>query len=126
NGEKFSTAHPALNSDGTKRFFVPDRPESIGETDIFYVPMHQDGSLGDIVTLGNTINTIGRESFPYLTSEEELYFSSDGHYGLGGYDVFYSIMDGANNYKAPINVGSPINSTADDVCFVIEDHKGYM
>ena len=72
------------------------------------------------------VNTKGRESFPYVSREYELYFSSDGHFGLGGYDVFYLNLIA----KEPqlINVGKPINSEKDDYAFSINSisKKGYF
>ncbi|WP_411029851.1 OmpA family protein [Spongiimicrobium sp. 3-5] len=123
NGDNYSTAHPALGTRENELYFVSDRPGSLGQTDIFKVPISSSGSLGKVVNLGAGINTRGRESFPYITEENELYFSSDGHYGLGGYDVFYTQLGGDGSL---INVGKPINSDADDVAFVIKNKKGYV
>lgn len=125
NNDNYSTAHPALNAAEDKLFFASDRPQSLGLTDIFVVNINADGSLGSPLNLGPTINTKGRESFPFITPENELYFSSDGHFGLGGYDVFYAKMKG-NSFGNLINVGSPINSSFDDFAFVINDKKGYI
>ncbi|WP_408023864.1 OmpA family protein [Tenacibaculum sediminilitoris] len=125
NNDYFSTAHPALNKENTRLYFVSNRPESIGQTDIFYVPIHNNGTLGKVETIANGINTEGRESFPFITENNELYFSSDGHYGLGGYDVFYSKIY-EDSFGSPLNVGTPINSAFDDVSFAIKKHKGYI
>jgi len=126
NGDNYSTAHPALNPSEDKLYFVSDVPQTIGQTDIFMATINKDGSLGKPVNLGEKINTKGRESFPYITKDNELYFSSDGHYGLGGYDVFYVKLKG-NGYKGSlINVGKPINSSYDDFAFVIDHHKGFV
>src|SRR5690606_35018841 len=83
NGVDFSTAHPSLNAAGTKLYFVSDRPGGFGETDIYVVDISADGSFGEPKNLGIKINTPGRESFPFITPDNELYFSSDGHFGLG-------------------------------------------
>ena len=126
NGDNYSTAHPALNPSEDKLYFVSDVPQTIGQTDIFMATINKDGSLGKPVNLGKKINTKGRESFPFITKDNELYFSSDGHYGLGGYDVFYVKLKG-NGYKGSlINVGKPINSSYDDFAFVIDNHKGFV
>ncbi|MEE3998742.1 OmpA family protein [Tenacibaculum sp. FZY0031] len=124
NSDHFSTAHPALTKNNTRLYFVSDRPGSIGQTDIFYVPIHSDGTLGKVEAIKN-INTPGRESFPFITENDELYFSSDGHYGFGGYDVFYSKIY-KDDFGKPINVGSPINTAYDDISFAIKNHKGYI
>ena len=127
NGDNYSTAHPVLNSTGDKLYFVSDRPESLGATDIFMADIHSDGSLGRVENLGNKINTLGRESFPFISDRNELYFSSDGHFGLGGYDVFYTQLN-KKGHGSLINVGKPINSELDDVTFAINTvtHKGFI
>lgn len=126
NGDNYSTAHPALSVDERVLYFASDMPQSLGQTDLFMVSINTDGSLGQVTNLGEKINTEGRESFPYITEEDELYFSSDGHYGLGGYDVFYSKINDNKTFGDLINVGEPINSPFDDVAFVIRKHKGYI
>lgn len=128
NAEGFSTAHPALSVGEDKLFFVSDRPGSIGATDIFVAEIHQDGTFGSAENLGDKVNTTGRESFPFITERNELYFSSDGHFGLGGYDVFYVQLEGIHPSGGLINVGKPMNSEMDDVAFSIntQTHKGFM
>ncbi len=126
NGDNYSTAHPALSSMEDKLYFVSDMPGTVGQTDLFMVPINQDGTLGKPVNLGEKINTKGRESFPYITKDNELYFSSDGHFGLGGYDVFYVKLEGNGYSGSLLNVGKPINSPFDDIAFVIDNHKGYI
>ena len=117
NGNNFSNAHPALSPDEKKLFFVSNMPGSLGETDIYVVDIHTNGTLGKATNLGTTINTQGRESFPFVSEDSELYFSSDGHFGLGGYDVFY--VDLASNTNLLLNVGTPINSSQDDFAFSV-------
>lgn len=126
NGENYSTAHPALSPLEDKLYFVSNMPQSLGLTDLFVVNLYDDGSLGAPINLGEKINTKGRESFPYVTKENELYFSSDGHYGLGGYDVFYAKLKGDGFTGNLINVGEPVNSASDDFAFIIKNKKGYM
>ena len=126
NGDNYSTAHPALNITGDKLYFVSDMPQTLGQTDIFSVTIHNDGTLGKPVNLGEKVNTKGRESFPFVTKDNELYFSSDGHFGLGGYDVFYLQIKGGGYSGSLLNVGKPINSAFDDFAFVIDNHKGFV
>ena len=126
NGEDFSTAHPVLDPEGNSLYFVSDRPGSLGETDIYRVPMDGDGSFGTVENLGPSINTKGRESFPFISKDNELYFASDGHYGLGGYDIFYARIKEDGTFGTLLNVGRPINSPSDDVSFVIRDSLGYI
>ena len=126
NGDHYSTAHPVLNSKEDRLYFVSDRPESVGATDIFYAEIKEDGSLGQVSNAGKAINTTGRESFPFITDRDELYFSSDGHFGLGGYDVFYIQLSDDDNFSKRnlLNVGKPINSAMDDIAFSINTDTG--
>ena len=126
NNDSYSTAHPALSPDEKILYFVSDMPGSMGGTDLFKVVINPDGSLGRVSNLGESINTVGRESFPYVTKDNELYFSSDGHFGLGGYDVFYTPISKDLNNANLLNVGAPINSQYDDIAFMIDEGKGYI
>ncbi|WP_335967246.1 OmpA family protein [Galbibacter sp. PAP.153] len=130
NGDTYSTAHPVLSPAEDKLYFVSNRPEAIGATDIFYAAIKADGSLGRVENMGKTINTYGRESFPFVSDRNELYFSSDGHFGLGGYDVFYVQLskNGTESQGSLLNVGRAVNSAMDDVAFSIntQTHKGYI
>ena len=126
NGDNYSTGHPALNTDEDKLYFVSDMPQTLGETDIFYVSINSDGTLGKPVNLGEKVNTKGRESFPFISKDNELYFSSEGHFGLGGYDVFYVQLKGKGYTGGLYNLGTPINSSADDFGFIIYNDKGFV
>ncbi|KAB5491455.1 OmpA family protein [Flagellimonas hadalis] len=126
NGDNYSTAHPMLSPDGNTLYFVSDMPGGIGETDIYSVVIKGDGSLGKPVNLGPSINTKGRESFPFITDDYGLYFASDGHFGLGGYDIFY--VDLKSDKKGLYNLGEPTNGPFDDYGFWMDDttKKGYF
>lgn len=126
NGDDYSNAHPALSPDGKTLYFTSNMPTSLGQTDIFSVSIHTDGSLGKPINLGSKINTKGRESFPFITQDNGLYFSSDGHFGLGGYDVFFIALN-AKEMKL-LNVGKPVNGPTDDFAFSINDKtkKGFF
>ena len=127
NSDDFSTGHPVLNRDDTKLYFVSDRPESLGKTDIFVVDIYEDGTYGQPVNLGPKINTAEREMFPFIGKDNVLYFSSDGIPGYGELDVFASkIFD--NTQSTPINLEAPVNSDKDDFAYIIDDgkHKGYF
>ncbi|WP_163516654.1 OmpA family protein [Gelidibacter japonicus] len=127
NSDHFSTAHPALSPNGTKLYFSSDRPGGYGESDLYVSIINTDGSIGEPVNLGPEINTRGKETFPFVSADHELYFSSDGHFGLGGLDVFYIKIeeDGFGNL---LNVGAPINTYADDFAFGIDQstHRGFI
>src|SRR5690606_24261477 len=81
NSDHFSTAHPTLGPDGTKLYFSSDRPGGYGESDLYVSQINTDGSIGEPVNLGSKINTSGKETFPFVSANKELYFSSDGHFG---------------------------------------------
>jgi len=96
-------------------------PGTQGLSDLFMVDINSDGSYSEPKSLGNQINTEGRDTFPFISKNGDLYFASDGHLGLGNLDVFVCV-DPENASKDNIyNVGRPINSKKDDFAFVIDD-----
>ena len=128
NSDSYSVAHPVLSPDEKRLYFVSDMPGTYGESDIFMTKIIGDGTYGPIVNLGKNINTGARETFPYITKEGVLYFSSDGHSGLGGLDVFATKI-AFDEYDQPVvNVGRPINGPSDDFSFIIDNDKkeGYF
>ncbi|MEM8765712.1 MAG: OmpA family protein [Bacteroidota bacterium] len=126
NDDSYSVAHPVLSPDGKRLYFVSDMPGSLGESDIFMTQIIGDGTYGPIVNLGKSINTRARETFPYITQDGVLYFSSDGHPGLGGLDVFATKI-AFDEYDQPIvNVGEPVNSPFDDFAFIWNESQGYF
>lgn len=106
----------SLDADEQVLFFSSDMPGGLGGTDI-YVSMRQtDGSWGKPKNLGSNINTPYNDDAPHLMPDgKTLYFSSEGHKGLGGHDIFVTISDAGGNWNSPRNLGYPINSTDDDV-----------
>ncbi|NDK56950.1 OmpA family protein [Pontibacter fetidus] len=110
---EYSVGHPALSADGQILYFASDMPGSLGDTDIFYSKRQEDGSWGVPVNAGATINTPGRESFPYVDAAGKLYFASDGHAGMGGLDIF-SAEGEHGNWAGVRNLGNPINSRKND------------
>lgn len=127
NSSDYSVAHPTLNAKEDKLYFSSDMPGTHGASDIWVVEIHSNGTFGKPKNLGPQINTESRETFPFIDKNNTLYFSSDGHPGLGGLDVFAIELD---NTDAPnvINIGEPVNSIADDFSFIInpEVKKGYF
>ena len=120
NSDNYSTAHPALSSDEKTLYFASDMPETIGQSDLFKVSINDDGTYGSPVNLGPTINTEGRETFPFLNDENELYFASDGHPGLGGLDLFVSKISSNGSFTEVQNLGADINSPKDDFAYLID------
>ena len=111
--EEYSVGHPAISPDGKILYFASDMEGTLGDTDIFYSIKQADGTWGKPVNAGPTINTSGRESFPYVDETGKLYFASDGHMGFGGLDVFEA--EGThNNWTRVRNLGAPINSPKND------------
>ena len=125
NDVNFSNKNPMVSPDGKHLYFSSNMPGGFGLYDLYVAEIKDDGSLGKAENLGQKINTEGQEAFPFVTSENMLYFSSDGHLGLGGLDVFYSknVDDKWSNSK---NVGIPVNSGADDFAFMIKEENGYV
>jgi Outer membrane protein and related peptidoglycan-associated (lipo)proteins len=126
NSDKYSVGHPALSPDNKTLYFISDMAGGYGQTDIYKCEWN-NGSWGNPVNLGETINTSGKEMFPYVDKEGILYFSSDGHPGQGGLDVFAAKEEKPGVYKV-VNVVAPINSAFDDFGLVINNDSltGYF
>ncbi|WP_431242264.1 OmpA family protein [Flavobacterium sp. P21] len=126
--DNYSTAHPALSPDGKTLYFASDMPGTIGQSDIFKVSINGDGSFGNPENLGKTINTEGKETFPFVTDDDEIYFASDGHPGLGGLDVFVGDIDSDGTISNIQNVGADVNSPKDDFAYFIDSKSrlGYF
>lgn len=120
NSENYSVKNPSVSADGKTLYFASNMPGGFGKFDIYKASINADGTLGEAKNLGQKVNTEGQEMFPFISSTNTLYFSSNGHLGLGGMDVFFTKeIDGK---IAPIrNVGIPINSNADDFAFLIDE-----
>ena len=116
NSDEYSTGHPALSPDGNTLYFVSDMPGGKGMSDIYKVSVSKDGSLGTPERLGDNINTEGKEVFPFIDANGDLYFASNGHMGLGGLDVFYAPAQGSGFGEAK-NMGLGVNSSDDDFAF---------
>ncbi|WP_127846287.1 OmpA family protein [Psychroflexus aestuariivivens] len=116
-------AHPSLNEDETKLYFSSDMQGTNGMSDIYVVDISEDGTFGKPRNLGSKINTEGRESFPFVSNDNLLFFSSDGHNGLGGLDVYVTVIKDDNTYGEIFNLGRPINSSKDDFSFIIDSEK---
>lgn len=120
NSNNYSAGHPALSPDEKTLYFSSDMPGSIGQSDLYKVSINPNGGYGTPENLGNTINTEGKETYPFVTSENEIYFSSDGHPGLGGLDVFVGSIDDNGKIDNIQNVGVDINSPKDDFAYIID------
>jgi outer membrane protein OmpA-like peptidoglycan-associated protein len=114
-------SQPTVSSDGNSIIFVSDRPGGFGNLDLYITtkdPITKQWSVPK--NLGPKINTSGNEKTPFLHSDSEtLYFSSDGIYGYGGYDIFYTRKNNKGEWITPENLGSPINGESDDAGFFV-------
>lgn len=128
NSNEYQVAHPALSPDEKTLYFVSDMPGSFGKSDLYNVDIKSDGSFGIPTNMGKSINTEGRETFPFVSESGILYFASDGRPGLGGLDVFQVDLKNIEKKHAILNIGEPINSTMDDFSFCINDktNRGFF
>ena len=120
NSNEYSVAHPTLSIDEKTLYFASDMPGTKGLSDLFSVSINADGSYGTPLNLGLPINTESRETFPFISADNKLYFASDGHPGLGGLDIFVTNVAAADNFKDIQNVGAPVNSSYDDFGFLVD------
>lgn len=124
NSDEYSTAHPALSPDGRTLYFASDRPGTRGLSDIWKVAILNDGGFGEPVNLGDVVNTESRETFPFVTSANQMFYASDGHSGLGGLDIFTSVIDENGRIAETSNVGKPLNSSKDDFGLILNETDG--
>ena len=123
NSNQYSCAHPALSPDEKTLYFSSNMPGSKGMSDIYKVAILSDGNFGKPINLGDKINTQARETFPFISKNNELYFASDGHPGLGGLDVFVAQLNENDTHGKIKNVGEPVNSNFDDFGFIIDTNS---
>ena len=127
NGNQYSTAHPSLNYEENRLYFASDREGTFGKSDIYYVDINKDGKYGVPINLGANINTESRETFPFVSKKDILYFSTDGHPGLGGLDIHAVNLSNIEKGKV-VNIGGPVNSPYDDFSYISDSDKkiGYF
>jgi hypothetical protein len=114
---KFYEAHASISADGKKLYFSSNRDGGKGGLDIYVSEKDGSGDWGAAVNLGASINTPYNEDTPFITKNDSLlYFASEGHSSMGGYDIFKSLKQG-NVFKTPQNIGYPLNTTDDDKFF---------
>jgi len=121
NSNTYSVAHPSVNIKNTKLYFVSDMPGTYGKSDLYVVDINSDGTLGAPINLGVSVNTEANETFPFVNSKGDLFFSSNGFSGLGGLDVYVirAFEEKFKNHERYIveNLGRPINSSKDDFAY---------
>lgn len=123
--EYYSVENPFLKDN--KLYFASNKLGGFGGFDLYVADVKEDGTLSEPKNLGETVNTEKDDKFPFVTKEGKyLYFSSEGHRTVGGFDVFASRIIN-NDFKAPINLGSEFNSKDDEVAFFLtKDNEGYV
>ncbi len=125
--DNYSVAYPAISHDGKYMVFASDMPGGYGGLDL-YVAENVNGMWSNPINLGDLINTPGNEGYPFMMSTGVLYFSSDGHFGLGGYDLYESKLGDDGYFQSPVNLRAPMNSNYDDFGFWMNDTytKGFF
>jgi len=121
-------AHPSISADELTLYFVSDIEGGFGGKDIWKVTRDSRGSdWSEPVNMGDEINTDGNEVFPFIHPDDVLYFSSDGHIGMGGLDIFKATLEEDNHWRIE-NMQHPINSFADDfgIVFETEMERGFF
>ena len=121
--------HPTLSADELTLYFSAERRGGFGGKDLWVATRRSTSEgFGRPFNLGEKINTAGDEVFPFLRNDTTLYFSSNGHGGMGGLDIFVTTVDTAGNWGEPVNLKYPMNSTSDDfaICFHPTEERGFM
>lgn len=128
NSNEYSVGHPALSPDEKTLYFISNKPGGFGKEDIYQVSINSDGTYGEPKNLGKEINSEGVEMFPFMSKDSTLFFSSNGHIGLGGLDIFETKLKEDNSFSGITNLGNPINSKKDDFYFIVNKEKktGYF
>jgi flagellar motor protein MotB len=126
NNEWYNITTPWISPDGNKLYFASDKPGGYGGLDLYY-SIWKDGYWNDPVNLGPVINTNGNESYPFINADGDLFFSSDGHPGLGGKDIFFSRFSDST-WLSPVHLDAPINSEYDDFGLITDTlmNSGYF
>lgn len=126
NEEGYNTIHPTISPDMDELYFSSDRPGGYGGYDLYMV-RRVGGEWGPPINLGPQVNTPNAEAFPFVHADGTLYFSSNGHGGMGGLDLFYTTKS-RDIWKRPVSLGEPFNSAKDDLGFILDLDKknGYF
>ena len=126
NSDLYTVQHPSINAEGDMLYFSSDMPGGFGGMDIYVCRKNGEG-WSTPENLGADINTAGNEVFPYVRKDGMIYFSSDGHNGFGGLDIFSAAKVDKTSYEVK-NLGAPLNASTDDfgIFYTDDYHKGYF
>lgn len=115
---KYWESHASMSPDGNTLYFSSNRNDSRGGMDIYRATKDDNNNWNKPENIGGGINTPLNEEYPFVTNNgQQLYFSSQGHNSIGGYDIFYSEKDEQGNWQKPVNIGYPVNTTDDDLFY---------
>jgi outer membrane protein OmpA-like peptidoglycan-associated protein len=127
NNENYSIGHPAIAPSGDLIVFASDMPGGQGGTDLYVATLAENGSISNPINLGPKVNTSGNEFFPWFSPEGQLFFSSNGLKGMGGYDLWVTEIKNGKDVFNPINLEAPINGSSDDIALVFHaENQGYF
>jgi outer membrane protein OmpA-like peptidoglycan-associated protein len=118
NSDDYSTGHPSIDQTGNVLYFASNMPGGYGGSDIYFSVFNR-GFWSEPFNLGPKVNTSGNEFFPFISDDGVLYFSSNGHGGLGALDVYFSVPE-SGVFSTVENMGYPVNSPKDDFSFVLD------
>lgn len=124
----YNFAHPAISPDGSTLYFISDKEDSKGKSDLYKVSVSNHKSYGEVTRLGDHINSSRTEFYPFVSSDNKLYFSSDRRGGIGGIDIYVYDLETDNEEQIPVCLEEPINSIGDDFSFFLNDDltTGYL
>ena len=123
---RFWESHACISADGKALYFTSDKPGGYGGLDIYVSYKDENGNWGKAVNLGPTINSEFDEETPFILDDNKtIYFSSQGHYSMGGFDVFHSRLMSNNKWSTPLNLGYPINTVGNDLFYVPKANGTY-
>ncbi len=115
NSKEYAVAHPSVSPDGSRLVFTSNKPKGAGGSDL-YICSRVNGHWSEPRNAGDVVNTEGEEVFPYWADDTTLFFSSDGHPGFGGLDIYKCVWrNSMGSFTEPQNVGEPVNSSYDDI-----------
>ncbi|MEP2671112.1 MAG: OmpA family protein [Cyclobacteriaceae bacterium] len=119
NNDDYSVGHPWVSGDGQVLYFASDMPGGIGGVDL-YRSEQENGKWSKPINLGPNVNTLGDEVYPFVLGDSVMYYSSNGHGGLGGLDIFITYKNKLDQFSHPVNLGFPLNTSSDDFSLVLD------